>query len=235
MGSAIGGALSGALVGNAVGGDDGSLWETALGGLIGGYSGYQTDQASNKAINAQTNAANSSNQLQWNMYQQNRADQAPWMAAGASSIGAAQKMSETPFSYSSMTADPGYAFRLSEGQKAIDNAAARGGKMFSGQALKAAAAYNQDMGSQEYQNAYARNTDQFNRLTTLAGLGQNSTANVGAAGTTTAANVGNTTTSLGNAQAANYIQNANNINSSLSNAGNLWTQYSMGQNAGLWG
>ena len=53
-------------------------------------------------------------------------------------------------------ADPGYAFRLSEGQRALERSTAAGRGLQSGAALKAATRYGQEMGSQEYQNAFAR-------------------------------------------------------------------------------
>ena len=52
--------------------------------------------------------------------------------------------------------DPGYAFRMSEGLKALDRTAAARGGLISGSALKAASRYGQDMASQEYQNAFNR-------------------------------------------------------------------------------
>lgn len=52
--------------------------------------------------------------------------------------------------------DPGYAFRRQEGQRALERQMAAGGLGGSGSALKAATRYGQDMGSQEYGNAYAR-------------------------------------------------------------------------------
>jgi hypothetical protein len=67
--------------------------------------------------------------------------------------------------------DPGYAFRLSEGQKAIERSAAARGGLQSGAALKAAARYGQEMGSQEYQNAFSRyQTNRSNQLNPLFGL-----------------------------------------------------------------
>ena len=53
-------------------------------------------------------------------------------------------------------ADPGYAFRLSEGQKALERSTAASRGLQSGAALKAATRYGQEMGSEEYQNAFAR-------------------------------------------------------------------------------
>jgi hypothetical protein len=60
------------------------------------------------------------------------------------------------FQTSDFQQDPGYAFRLAEGQKALDRSAAARGGLISGAALKAATGYGQQMGSQEYQNAYNR-------------------------------------------------------------------------------
>jgi hypothetical protein len=60
------------------------------------------------------------------------------------------------FNAQQMEQDPGYAFRLAEGQKAIERSTAAKGGLQSGAALKAAARYGQEMGSQEYQNAFNR-------------------------------------------------------------------------------
>jgi hypothetical protein len=53
-------------------------------------------------------------------------------------------------------ADPGYAFRLSEGMKGMNATAAARGGLLSGNALRAGQEYGQQMGSQEYQNAFNR-------------------------------------------------------------------------------
>lgn len=67
--------------------------------------------------------------------------------------------------------DPGYAFRVSEGQKALDRQAAARGGLISGGALKAAQRYGQDMGSQEYTNAFNRyQTNRANQLNPLGSL-----------------------------------------------------------------
>jgi hypothetical protein len=65
----------------------------------------------------------------------------------------AQPFTAAPFQFE---ADPGYAFRLSEGQKALERQAAARGGLISGSALKAAGRFGQEMGSQEFQNAFAR-------------------------------------------------------------------------------
>jgi len=109
------------------------------------------------------------------------------------------------FGMSDFQADPGYAFRLSEGQKALDRSAAARGGMISGGALRAATRYGQDMGSQEYQNAYNRyQTNRANQLQPLGNLmasGQSAASNVGSAAGQYGANAGNLITGAGNAMA----------------------------------
>jgi len=67
------------------------------------------------------------------------------------------------FSAADFQTDPGYAFRLSEGMKALDRTAASRGGLLSGATLKGAQRYGSDLASQEYGNAY--NRFQANRAT----------------------------------------------------------------------
>lgn len=60
------------------------------------------------------------------------------------------------FDPSQVQMDPGYAFRLQEGNKALLAGRAAGGVLGSGATTKALERYNQDLASQEYQNAYGR-------------------------------------------------------------------------------
>jgi len=68
------------------------------------------------------------------------------------------------FNAKEMEEDPGYAFRLSEGQKALERSTAASRGLQSGAALKAATRYGQEMGSQEYGNAFARSEAAANRF-----------------------------------------------------------------------
>jgi hypothetical protein len=83
------------------------------------------------------------------------------------------------FSMQDFQADPGYAFRMSEGLKSLDRQAAARGGLISGGALKAAQMYGQDLGSQEYQNAFNRyqtnRANQLNPLQSMMGAGQTAT------------------------------------------------------------
>ena len=60
------------------------------------------------------------------------------------------------FNAKQMEEDPGYAFRVAEGQKALERSTAASRGLQSGAALKAATRFGQEMGSQEYQNAFNR-------------------------------------------------------------------------------
>jgi hypothetical protein len=55
-----------------------------------------------------------------------------------------------------LRADPGYQFRVSEGQKALERSAAGKGLLLSGGQLKDLTRFGQDQGAQEYGAAYAR-------------------------------------------------------------------------------
>lgn len=131
------------------------------------------------------------------------------------------------FGINDFQADPGYQFRLSEGTKAIDRGAAARGNLFSGAAGKALTRYNQDFASNEYGNAYNRyNTDQgnkFNRLASLAGIGQTATNQTQAAGTNMANNVSSNMIGAGNAQAAGIMGVGNALGGALNN----YAQYNM--------
>jgi hypothetical protein len=161
-----------------------------------GASSLLGANAAKSAANTQANAQNQANQLQYQMFQQQQALQEPWRQTG---INALAKLNSGDVS---AMMDPGYAFRLSEGQKALDRQAAARGGLISGGALKAATKYGQDMGSQEYQNA-------FNRYATLAGYGQGATNTLTNAAGNAGANIGAGITSAGAANAAGGVGAAN--------------------------
>lgn len=183
---------------------------TVAGSLLGA-------NAASSAASTQANAANRAADLQNQQYQQTRTDQAPWRDAGTNALTQLSSLAGNykPFSYNDMTSDPGYAFRLSEGQKALDSSAAARGGLISGNALRATQAYGQQMGSQEYNNAFNRyqteRQAQLGPLQSLAGVGQSATNFTGQAGAANATNVGNLMTSGAAASAAGQVGGANAI------------------------
>jgi hypothetical protein len=126
------------------------------------------------------------------------------------------------FGMSDYQADPGYAFRLKEGMKALDAQAASRGGLISGAALKAANRYGQDYASNEYANAFNRyqtnRSNQLQPLQSLMGSGQTATnATSNAAGAYGAA-AGSNALQAGNAQASGAIGSANAWNNAIGGA-----------------
>ena len=203
----------------------------AGGSLLGGLFGAS---ASKKAAQTAANSADQATALQREMWQQGRTDQAPWLAAGTNALAQMQDPANAPqqwknFSMADYHQDPGYQFRLSEGLKALDRTAAARGGLLSGAALKGAQRYGQDLASQEYGNAYSRyNTDQsnslarsdmgYNRLASLAGVGQTTASGMAGQGQSYANAAGQTGMAAGNATAAGQLGVGNSINNAI-NAG----------------
>lgn len=101
--------------------------------------------------------------------------------------------------------DPGYDFRMAEGEKGINRALSARGGFDSGSALKALARYNQDFASNEFGNAYNRDSlnkqrifnflsgekaDGLSAAGTLSGVSLNTANNSGRIGLETAQQVG---------------------------------------------
>ncbi len=132
------------------------------------------------------------------------------------------------FGLSDYQEDPGYQFRLSEGEKGINRSLASRGNFLSGAGLKALNRFNSDQASQEYGNAYNRfennKTGKFNKLTSLTGGGQTAATTIGNMGTNYATSVGNNLTSNANAQGAAGIAGANSWGNALTSGVNNWQQ-----------
>ena len=134
-----------------------------------------------------------------------------------------------PFSMSQFQQDPGYQFRLEQGAKALERSAASKGMSLSGAQLKALTDYNSGMASQEYGAAYGRyNNDQtnlFNRLSGIAGTGQQANQYLGQMGMSGANIMGQNSmgaaTAAGNAGMASAGAWGNALNSGV----NSWMNY----------
>jgi hypothetical protein len=210
MGSALGTILGGAagyLLAPATGGASLALMSAGLGASVGGALGAGQEQAgaAQQAANTYAASGDRAADVQRQMFERQVELQRPFREAGEQALNKLIPASDyKTFGMQQFQADPGYAFRLSEGQKALERSAAARGGLISGGALKAAQRYGQDMGSQEYQNAFNRyQTEQQSRLNplqTLAGVGQTSAQNIGTAGQQYGANVGNIGMGAGAAQ-----------------------------------
>jgi hypothetical protein len=181
---------------------------TVVGSII---SADAAGDAADTAAQASREASDASIAEQRRQYDLNRADQAPYLAAGTESVNrlgagvaaGGEFGAATPFDFQyDQNTDPGYGFRFAEGMKGLERSAAARGGLLSGATLKGITRYGQDMFSQEYQNAFNRYTTGFNantgernqlynRLAGVAGTGQTATNQIGTQGANMASNIGN--------------------------------------------
>lgn len=204
--------------------------------VIGAITGSNSQaKAAKSAANQQYQASKEATQVQKDMYDQTRKDLSPYAQAGTNALkqlmggmgSNGQFMQE--YSGQDIYSDPSYQFRLQQGQDAIQSSAAAQGGLLSGATLKALQNYGQESASQEYGNAYNRfnadQTNRYNRLSNLVGLGQNAAAQQGNAGMQTAQAVASNTMAGANAQAAGTIaagnRTANNFSSLLGATGTI--------------
>jgi hypothetical protein len=149
-----------------------------LGGAAEEAFGGGETGAIRDASRAQSEAANRSIDLQREIFNKQLELGRPYQVAGEQALNKLVPLAleYTPFGMQQFQADPGYGFRLSEGQKALERSTAARVGLQSGAALKAAARYGQEMGSQEFQNAFnrfqAEREARLNPLQSLAGVGQ---------------------------------------------------------------
>jgi hypothetical protein len=207
--------------------------------------GVMASSAAGKAAKAQRQAADQAAQLQREQYYDQVNRQEPFRQAGlkttdelmrqfglggdAASQGYGNMLRD--FSAEDFQADPGYAFRLSEGLKGMDRQAAARGGLISGGALKAAQRYGQDVASNEYQNAYNRyNQNRSQRYQMLTGQ-QTAGANATNAQNQSSANYANAAgdayMQAGNARASGYVGQGNAMSQAAGNIGNYFAQQQM--------
>jgi len=176
--------------------------------------------AAGKAASVQADAANRAADLQNQQYQENVVRQKPFYDVGVNALPELVQASKYKnFGMDQFQQDPGYAFRLKEGQQALDRQAAARGGLISGGALKAAQRYGQEMGSQEYTNAFnryqAERQARLGPLQALTGMSQTTAQQIGAAGQNMATNVGEAYQGAANARASGYVGGANALTGGL--------------------
>lgn len=149
------------------------------------------------------------------------------LGIGGDTTGAEYGSAAKAFGNDQFQQDPGYAFRQSEGMKALERSASARGGLLSGSALKGIQRFGQDLASQEYQNAFNRyqveRAARLNPLQSMMGSGQ-SAANTltGAAGQYGAAGA-NTLSNIGDTRASGYMGSANALSGALANIGNYYS------------
>lgn len=179
---------------------------------------------SSKAANAQKTAAQQAQELEAQNQQKAIDLNQPYLDAGKQGLNNLSNLLKTPGqgllqSYQPFQAptledakqNPGYQFALDTGTAALDKSAAARGNIFSGTQGTALEQFGQGLGEQNYNDVYNRalstygtnfntfntgQTNEYNRLGTLAGMGQ------------TAANTDSSVLTNGAVQQAQQINNA---------------------------
>lgn len=238
--------VSGLALGLGIAAAAGTVASTAIGAHAAGQAAHAQTQAAQNAIdnyNSQEGKALDYNKQQLS---QTEASFNPYTQAGTDALsGLRQDFSNGTFApwtqqFSSPTTvdeqnDPGYQFRLQQGQQALERSAAARGGLLTGGTAKAEQAYGQDYASNEYGNVYNRaltnyqtnystfrnnQNDTYNRLMGLVGTGESATNALGnfrqnAAGLNAnisnnfSQDIGNAYLNKGAAQASGYTSTAN--------------------------
>lgn len=165
----------------------------AAAALIGGK---MSSDASKSAARTSAAASDRASDVQREMFERNVELNAPFREAGVNALNKLVPLTDYQnFGMDQFQADPGYAFRMSEGMKALEGSAAARGGLLSGNTLRGIQRYGQDMASQEFQNAFNRYGIERERrlapLQSLAGVGQTTSQQLGEAGTGFANTMGN--------------------------------------------
>lgn len=245
----------------------------AIGAHAAGKAANAQEAAANHAADLQhqdAQAALKFQQDQWNTQQQNLA---PWLNTGKDALSQLWSMYQggqfgnftdkfTAPTMQDAQNDPGYAFGLQQGEGALQNSAAARGKLFSGNTQEALSKFANDYASTKYTDVYNRalgqyqqnynifennQTNSFNRLAGLAGIGQQSATTLGQEGQAAANNSGNILMTSGQqigndlnnaaaARASGYVGGANAWGGALTggtnNLMNLILMSQMGKNGG---
>jgi hypothetical protein len=189
--------------------------------------GAVASRGASKAARAQTQAAEQASQVQRDIFERQAELAEPFRQAGITSqnelmrllgIGGDAAASDygmltRGFTPEQMQMDPGYAFRLAEGEKALERMQSARGQYLGGGAIRAGTRYGQEMGSQEYMNAFNRAQallgNRLGALGSLYGAGQTATQQVAGQAGQMGANVGNLLMQGGQARASGYLGQSN--------------------------
>ncbi len=199
-------AVATAIIGSAV-----------IGGAVSYFGNEAKIESAEKAaeIAAESSAENIA--LQKELSEIQREDFQPWREVGANALSKIEAGIESGEfdpgvfdpSQIDVTADPGYQFRMKQGVEALDSSAAARGRLLSGAQDKALTKYGQEMGSQEYNNAYARYADQYSKEANRKANKFNMLNMLSTGGQASAAKQAQATGQLGT-QSSNIMQNLSN-------------------------
>lgn len=192
-------------------------------------------RSASKATRAQVQAAEQQRALEREMFERQQALQEPFRQLGLENLNRLAGLYGEGGAYArapgmeEIQMDPGYAFRLAEGQKALERSAAARGGLLSGRTLKGTQRYGQELASQEFANAYERAMAQRARVSNaLLGIGQfgpSAATAIGGAAQRYATGAGGAISDIGAARASGYGQQQNILQNALNLALQGYGQY----------
>jgi len=180
-----------------------------IGGIASGQAAREQSKATDRATAAQERMFNRQVELQ-----------EPFRQAGVNALPELIEASRyTPFGMEQFQQDPGYGFRMREGLKALDRSAAARGGLLSGNQLRGVTQFGQELGSQEYGNAFnryqAERAARLNPLQSLAGMGQSNAATMAQQAGQFGNVLGQAEATKGNIRASSYMGMANALTGGL--------------------
>ena len=186
-----------------------------------------------KAAKAQGKAANKASDTTLKMYEQTRADLAPYAGTGGSALTSIAGMYGLPtatnpkggeaFSDSALAAfrnSPDYKVALQEGIRARDLSAASRGNLLSGGQEKRIAEYGSDLANLKF-------GQYMDHLYRLAGMGQNAAAGQGSAATNAGSSLARLALDRGESEASGAVGVGNALSSGLTGLGSNLAYYAM--------
>lgn len=189
------------------------------------YGASKSANAAKQAASTQAAAADKSVQLQYDIYNQNRNDQAPWRQTGsnalamlADSLGLSGPEGNARAKGAFQTS-PGYDFAFEQGKRGVEGSLAAKGMSRSGAAAKKLDEFGTGMADQEW-GAWS------NRLGQLAGFGSTANTQGAASSTSYATGATNAMQNAAAARASGYVNSA----SAWNDAGNSLAKLAGGTN-----
>lgn len=189
--------------------------------------GVVSSDASRRAAHTQADAANQATDTQLQIFNRQNDQQAPWRNAGQVALKdilgqfGPDGYFNHQFNRDDLNANlaPNYEFMRDQGIAATTNAShatGAGGNTLADIA-KFTTGYAQNAYQQAFQNYNAQRGDIFNRLASIAGLGQSSTSAAFTGAPSFAAGIAGTQQGAGNALAAGQVGQANAFTGALNN------------------
>jgi hypothetical protein len=188
--------------------------------------------ASSRASKAQMQAQREGDAAQERMFNRQVELQEPFRQAGVNALPELVEASRyTPFGMEQFQQDPGYGFRLKEGLRALESSAAARGGLLSGNQMRGVTRFGQELGSQEYTNAFnryqAERAARLNPLQSLAGMGQSNAATMAQQAGQYGQNLAQGAATMGNIRASGYTNQANALTGALGQGLNYYQNQQM--------